>query len=72
MLFSPVPHRPDKVMKRLLPFVCCSHKPNGMGELKKYYERKVAEGKNKMSVINALRAKNRGKNVCGHQKKREI
>ena len=27
------------------------------GELKKYYERKVAEGKNKMSVINALRAK---------------
>jgi hypothetical protein len=23
----------------------------------KYYERKVAEGKNKMSVINALRAK---------------
>ena len=25
--------------------------------LKKYYDRKVAEGKNKMTVINALRAK---------------
>jgi pullulanase/glycogen debranching enzyme len=27
------------------------------GELRQYYDRKVAEGKNKMSVINALRAK---------------
>ena len=27
------------------------------GELKAYYMRKVEEGKNKMSVINALRAK---------------
>ena len=27
------------------------------GELKAYYRRKVEEGKNKMSVINALRAK---------------
>lgn len=27
------------------------------GELKRYYEWKVAEGKNKMPVINALRAK---------------
>ena len=27
------------------------------GELKTYYERKVAEGKNKMSVINAIRNK---------------
>ena len=27
------------------------------GDLKTYYERKVAEGKNKMSVINALRNK---------------
>ncbi len=27
------------------------------GELKKYFERKVAEGKNKMSVINAIRNK---------------
>ena len=26
-------------------------------ELKQYYERKVAEGKNKMSVINAVRNK---------------
>ena len=26
-------------------------------ELRDYYERKVAEGKNKMSVINAIRAK---------------
>ena len=27
------------------------------GELKAYYERKVDEGKNKMTIINALRAK---------------
>ena len=27
------------------------------GELKVYYERKVDEGKNKMTIINALRAK---------------
>ncbi|OAV63388.1 hypothetical protein Barb4_05272 [Bacteroidales bacterium Barb4] len=27
------------------------------GELHKYYERKVAEGKNRMSVLNAVRAK---------------
>lgn len=27
------------------------------GELHDYYQRKVAEGKNKMSVINAVRAK---------------
>jgi hypothetical protein len=27
------------------------------GEIRQYYDRKVAEGKNKMSVINALRAK---------------
>ena len=30
-------------------------KPNG--DLKTYYERKVAEGKNKMSVLNAVRNK---------------
>jgi hypothetical protein len=27
------------------------------GELREYYLRKVAEGKNKMSVLNAIRAK---------------
>ena len=27
------------------------------GEFKEYFERKVAEGKNKMTVINAVRAK---------------
>ena len=27
------------------------------GEIKEYYERKVAEGKNKTSVINAIRCK---------------
>ncbi|OAV67352.1 hypothetical protein Barb4_02491 [Bacteroidales bacterium Barb4] len=27
------------------------------GELHEYYERKVAEGKNRMSVLNAVRAK---------------
>ncbi len=30
---------------------------NQKGELRQYYDRKVAKGKNKMSVINAIRAK---------------
>lgn len=46
----------NKKMKRYL------HKASLTGikldeELKKYYERKVAEGKNKMSVLNAVRNK---------------
>lgn len=52
-----VSHRADKVMKRLLHLAAVAITHRIGGELKKYYERKVAEGKNKMSVINALRAK---------------
>lgn len=52
-----VSHRADKSIKKLLHLaaVAVTHKTGG--ELKRYYERKVAEGKNKMLVINALRAK---------------
>ena len=52
-----VSHRADKVMKRLLHLAAVAVTHRVGGELKMYYERKVAEGKNKMSVINALRAK---------------
>ena len=44
-------------MKRLLHLAAVAVTHRVGGELKMYYERKVAEGKNKMSVINALRAK---------------
>lgn len=44
-------------MKRLLHLAAVAMTHRVGGELKKYYERKVAEVKNKMSVINALRAK---------------
>ena len=44
-------------MKRLLHLAAVAVTHWVGGELKKYYERKVAEGKNKMPVINALRAK---------------
>lgn len=52
-----VSNRADKVMKRLLHLAAVAVTHRIGGELKRYYERKVAEGKNKMSVINALRAK---------------
>ena len=35
--------------------VAIAHKKTG--DLKTYFERKVAEGKNKMTVLNAVRAK---------------
>ena len=52
-----VSNRANKDLKRLLHLaaVAIVHKKDC--ELKTYYERKVAEGKNKMLVINALRAK---------------
>jgi transposase len=53
-----VSHRADKSIKSLLhmaALVAATRKKNG--ELHDYYERKIAEGKNKMSVINAIRAK---------------
>lgn len=52
-----VSHRANKAMKRLLHLAAIAVAHRTGGELKAYYERKVAEGKNKMMVINALRAK---------------
>jgi transposase len=52
-----VSQRANKNIKRLLHMsaVAVTHRTGG--ELKTYYQRKVEEGKNKMLVINALRAK---------------
>lgn len=51
-----VSKRADRSIKALLHMAALSTcKTNG--ELGKYYQRKVAEGKNKMTVINAIRAK---------------
>lgn len=52
-----VSHRADKSIKTLLHLAAVSVISKTGGELKVYYERKVAEGKHKLSVINALRAK---------------
>lgn len=51
-----VSHRADKSIKKLLHLAALSIIKNN-GELHDYYLRKVDEGKNKMSVINAVRAK---------------
>lgn len=51
-----VSHRANKSIKTLLHLAALSA-TRSKGELHDYYERKVAEGKNKMSVINAIRAK---------------
>jgi transposase len=53
-----VSHRADKSIKALLhmaALVVATQKKGG--ELQQYYQRKVDEGKNKMSVLNAVRAK---------------
>ena len=52
-----VSHRANKNIKRLLHMAAVYITHRTGGELKGYYLRKVDEGKNKMSVINALRAK---------------
>ena len=52
-----VSHRADKCIKTLLHLSAVSIIGKTGGELKDYYLRKVQEGKNKMTVINALRAK---------------
>lgn len=51
-----VSHRANKNLKRLLHMAALSA-IRMKGELQTYYNRKVAEGKNKMTVINAVRAK---------------
>lgn len=51
-----VSHRANKKLKKLLHMAALSV-IRMKNEMTAYYERKVAEGKNKMSVINAVRAK---------------
>jgi len=51
-----VSNRADKNLKRLLHMAAMSA-INMDGEMKEYYERKVAEGKHAMSVLNAVRSK---------------
>ena len=51
-----VSHRANKKLKKLLHMAALSV-IRMRNELRDYYDRKVAEGKNKMSVINAIRAK---------------
>ena len=51
-----VSHRADKSIKSLLHMAALSASKTS-GELGQYYCRKVAEGKNKMTVLNAIRAK---------------
>ena len=53
---SRVSHKAHKDIKTLL-HMCAIGCIGRKGELKDYYDRKVAEGKNKMLVINALRNK---------------
>jgi len=52
-----VSHRADKSIKALLHMAALSVATRKSGEMSDYYHRKVAEGKNKMSVLNAVRAK---------------
>ena len=51
-----VSHKAHKDVKTLL-HMCATGSISRPGELKDYYERKVAEGKNKMLVLNAIRNK---------------
>lgn len=51
-----VSHFANKEMKSAL-HLCALTLINSKGELGDYYRRKVAEGKNKMSVLNAMRNK---------------
>ena len=51
-----VSHKANKKMKKLFHLLAMST-IKMRGEMKSYYERKLAEGKNKMSVLNAIRNK---------------
>jgi transposase len=51
-----VHHAANKTLKTLL-HMCALAAIRMEGEFKKYYERKIAEGKHKMSVLNAIRNK---------------
>ncbi len=52
-----VSQRAVKYIKRLLHLSAVATIHKKTGELKTYFERKVSEGKNKMTVLNAIRAK---------------
>jgi transposase len=52
-----VSQRADKRIKALLHMAALAVATRAKGELHDYYVRKVAEGKNRMSVLNAVRAK---------------
>ena len=52
-----VSHRADKSIKTLLHMAAMVVATRMKGELNEYYLKKVAQGKNKMSVLNAIRAK---------------
>ncbi len=52
-----VSQRADKSIKALLHMAALSAATRMNGELHEYFIRKVAQGKNKMSVLNAVRAK---------------
>jgi transposase len=54
---SKVSHRADKSIKALLHMAALCVATRMKGELHEYYVRKVTEGKNKMLVLNAVRAK---------------
>ncbi|WP_029038028.1 transposase, partial [Salinimicrobium xinjiangense] len=51
-----VSHRANKKLKTLFHMAALSA-IKMKGELRDYFERKIAEGKNKMTVVNAVRAK---------------
>lgn len=54
---SRVSHRADKSIKALLHMAALCAATKIEGELKEYYKHKINQGKNKMSVLNAIRAK---------------
>ncbi len=53
---SRVSHKANKKLKTLI-HLCAMAAIRSKGELQDYYHKKVAEGKNKMSVLNAIRNK---------------
>src|SRR5690606_36505633 len=52
-----VSHMADKSIKTLFHLAAMAVLNRKSSELKDYYERKIAAGKNKMSVLNAIRNK---------------
>ncbi|KAA6313923.1 hypothetical protein EZS27_035387, partial [termite gut metagenome] len=63
-----VSHRAEKSIKALLHMGALTAATRTKGELHEYYLRKVSEGKNKMSVLNAVRGKPGSPDVCSDTK----